>query len=131
MKPFAILKVNSFLLVSIQEEIDDSSLDRLLEELADRISALRVRGVILDLHQVDVMDSFMADSIRKVALMLRALEARAIVSGLRGSAVMTLVAFDIDMHDVEFSLDIEDAIIKLHGWLEGTARRSITGISPA
>lgn len=117
MKSFAIFRMDRFLLVSIQEEIDDISIDLLLEELASSIQSKRIQGVILDLHQVDMIDSFMAESIKKVALMLKALDAGAVVSGLRVSAVMTLIDFNISLHDVDFSLDIDDAVIKLNGLL--------------
>lgn len=113
MKPYTILKTEKLLLISIQEEIDDNHLCLLLQELGDIIKSNKARGVIIDLHQVEIIDTFFAENIKKLALMLKAFNASAVVAGITVGAVMSLIDFNIDLQGVEFALDIEDAALKL------------------
>ncbi|HID97747.1 MAG TPA: STAS domain-containing protein [Thermodesulfobacteriaceae bacterium] len=114
MVPFSIFPLGDVLLVSIQEEIDDVSLASLLDLLGITVSQRRIRGVIVDLKDVDVVDSFLAEHLWSLASMLALLHAQTVIVGLSVPVVMTLLDFDIALKGVEFALDVEQALDKLN-----------------
>ncbi len=113
MRPYSVFILGNILLVSIQEEIDDKNVQRLLGILGSLVIKHRITAVIFDLHDVEVVDTFLATNIERLADMLRLLEARVMISGLSVPAVLTLLDFKIQLRGVGFALDVEQALEKL------------------
>ena len=113
MQPYSFFSLGSMLLVSIQEEIGDVDMARLVDSLARQVRAGNIRGVIVDLQHVEVMDSYMAGFLQTMARTLNLQNARMVVVGLAVPVVMTLTAFGITFKDMEFALDVEKAVAKL------------------
>lgn len=113
MQPYSFFSLGSMLLVSIQEEIGDVEMARLVDSLARQVRAGNIRGVIVDLQHVEVMDSYMAGFLQTMARTLNLQNARMVVVGLSVPVVMTLTAFGITLKDMEFALDVEKAVARL------------------
>lgn len=113
MEPFSIFSLKDILLVSIQEEIDDLSIERLLQRLGKQISKNKTKAVIIDMHEVEVMDTFLAEHIEELVSFLNMLRSRVIVAGIQVPVALTLTDFNIRLKNVEFALDVEQAISKL------------------
>ncbi len=113
MRPYSVFILENILLVSIQEEIDDKNVQRLLGLLGSLVIRHRINAVIFDLHDVEVVDTFLATNIEKLADMLQLLEAEVMVSGLSVPAVLTLLDFEIQLKGVSFALDVEQALERL------------------
>ncbi len=113
MIPFSIFPMQDVIMVSIQEEIDDRHVSRLVKELSDRVKSGHVRHVIIDLHEVEAVDTFLAGEIEKLAAMLYFLRASTIVVGLSVPVVLTLLDFGIKFQGVEFALDVEQALSRI------------------
>jgi anti-anti-sigma regulatory factor len=113
MQPYSIFSLGSMLLVSIQEEIGDAGMSGLVDHLSRQVRAGHVRGVIVDLQHVEVMDSYMAGFLQTMARTLALQNARMVVVGLAVPVVMTLTAFGITLREMEFALDVEKAVAKL------------------
>src|ERR671932_155351 len=62
-----ILKQGSYLIASIQSALTDGEVLELRDDLADRIGRYRSRGIIIDVAALDVIDSFVARSLRTIA----------------------------------------------------------------
>ncbi len=58
MERVPILKIGSTLFVSIQIDLQDETVMRLQEDLADELVATGARGVIIDITAVEIVDSF-------------------------------------------------------------------------
>ncbi len=115
MIPFSIFPMRDVIMVSIQEEIDDRHVSRLVKELSNRVKSSHVRYVIIDLHDVEAVDTFLAGEIEKLAAMLYFLRASTIVVGLSVPVVLTLLDFGIKFQGVEFALDVEQALSRIGG----------------
>ncbi len=100
-------------MVSIQEEIDDTHIASLVKALSRRVRETHVRFVIIDLHDVEAVDTFLAGEIEKLASMLNLLRASTIVVGLSVPAVLTLLDFGIRLRGVEFALDVAQALERI------------------
>ena len=101
------------LLVSIQEEIDDAGISDLLVQVTALVQKGNIRGVIVDLKEVDVVDSYLAGHLERLAKSLKLLRAGMIVVGLKVTAVMSLLAFGIQLEGLDFALDVEQAVERL------------------
>ncbi len=120
MVPFSIFSLGEILLVSLQEEIDDSSVIALSQALSDRVKTGGIRGVIIDLNNLEVIDTFLAGHICKIASILELLNTLTVISGLGASAIVALKSFDISFgKDLSFALDSQQALEKIR---QGLAR---------
>lgn len=60
-----ILKLHEYLLISVQVDLDDQTAMQFQEDLLSKIHESGATGVVLDLTSVDIIDSFIAKSIRR------------------------------------------------------------------
>ncbi len=114
MKSFSIFHLGQILLVSLQEEIDDAQVIELLGELSDRVQAVRAEAVIVDLSDVEVMDTFLAENILKLASTMKLFRAETVVAGLGAPAITALKSFNMSFgQHLMFALDAQQALEKL------------------
>ena len=122
MEPFSVFSLGGVLLVSIEEEIDDSSVHVLLDQISEIVSRKELYGVIVDLQSLEVVDSFLADHLQQLARTLKLQDATMVIAGLAVPVVMTLLDFGIKLPDLVFALDVEQALLRLQeqgGYGEG------------
>ena len=112
--PVAILRQGDHLIASIQSDLSDSEILSFRDEIAERVGLDRARGVIVDVTALDVIDSFVARSLRSLAVMLRLRGAETVIVGIRPDVAIALVHFNIDLDPVRTALDLDDAHSVLH-----------------
>ncbi len=113
MIPFSIFPMHDVIMVSIQEEIDDRYIAMLVQELSTMVQNIHVSHVVIDFHEVEAVDTYLAGEIEKLASTLSFLMADTIVVGLSVPVVLTLLDFGIRFHGVEFALDVEQALARI------------------
>ena len=113
MLPFSVVTLGDVLLVSIQEEIDDTGISALFDTIVAKAGIRDVHGVILDLHKVEVVDSYLARHLQELAAGLKLMQTKVVVAGLCVPVVMTLLDFEIDLKGITFALDVEQAMAQL------------------
>ena len=114
MQSFSVFPLKSVLLVSIEEDIEDREIRLLQDQVSELVSQGHIFGVILDLQHLEVMDSYFAQKLEELAAMLKLLQAEVVVAGLSVPVVMTLLDFDITLPGLDFVLDAEQALVRLH-----------------
>ncbi|MCC6526344.1 MAG: ATP-binding protein [Polyangiaceae bacterium] len=87
----AILKQGRYVIATLQPSFSDDELRGLCDALVAQVVQHRVRGVIVDVTAVDVMDSCATRTVRDIGRMARECGADTIVCGMR--------------HDVAFAMD--------------------------
>jgi len=107
MERVPILKIGPVLLVSIQIELDDHSAVQLQEDLAERIVATGVHGVIIDITGLDIVDSFIGRMLSTIAAVSRVLDAETVVVGMRPAVAITLVELGLSLHGIRTALNVE------------------------
>ncbi len=118
MVPFSIFSLGNVLLVSLQEEIDDSSVIALSKALSEKVKRGKINGVVIDLSNVEVIDTFLAEHICGLASVLDLLNTRTVISGLGASAVVALKNFNISFDEsLSFALDSQQALEKIESRL--------------
>ena len=118
MKSFSLFSLGEILLVSIEEDIEDSEIQRLQNTISELAGQGTVSGIILDLQFLEVMDSYFAEQLQTLARMLKVMQANVVVAGLSVPVVMTLLDFDIFLPDLDFALDVEQALDRLQRKIE-------------
>ncbi|HVG24833.1 MAG TPA: STAS domain-containing protein [Thermoanaerobaculia bacterium] len=116
-----ILRLRSFLLVSIQIDMDDETAVLLHDDLSTAIVKHGARGVLIDISALDVVDSFIGRILGTIASTSRILDAETVVVGMQPSVAITLVELGLSLKGVRTALDIERGMDLLRaGEGEGT-----------
>ena len=106
----AVLQQGDYLIASIQSDLNDSQVLSLRDDLAERVGASRARGIIVDVGALDVIDSFVARSLRSIAVTARLRGAETVIVGIRPDVAIALVQFNLNLEPVRAALDIDEAI---------------------
>jgi rsbT antagonist protein RsbS len=108
-----ILKQGSYLIASIQAALTDSEVLELRDDLADRIGRFRSRGIIIDVAGLDVIDSFVARSLRNIARTATLRGAATVIVGIQPDVAVAMVQFRLNLEPLQTALDLEEALALL------------------
>lgn len=109
----SIQRQGSTLIASVHTALDDSELGRFEHDLIERIGEYRSRGVIIDVAALDVIDSFAALTLRRIAEMARLRGARTVVVGIQPEVAFTMVLLGMGTGGVVTALDLEEGLALL------------------
>jgi len=107
MESIPILRMGSFLLVTIQVDMHDRLAMQLQEELTERIVRDRARGVLIDISSLDMVDSFIGRTLGNIASISRLLGATTVLTGMRPAVAITMVELGIALNGVHMALNID------------------------
>ena len=119
----SIMRQGSTLIASVHTALDDSELVRFQRDLVDQIGEHRSRGVVIDVAALDVIDSFAALTLRRVAEMARLRGALTVLVGIQPEVAFAMVRLGMGTADVPTALDLEEG-------LEMLARQLDTSSTP-
>ena len=105
----AIYKVEDVLLVSIQDDITDTDIIELQDALAERISSSGVRGVVVDIGALEIVDTFVGRILAQLSGIARLLAAETYIVGMRPAVAMTLVELGMDLNESRTALTLDHA----------------------
>jgi rsbT antagonist protein RsbS len=108
-----ILKVGSFLLVTIQVDMHDRLALQLQEDLTEKISLTGARGVLIDISALEMVDSFIGRMFANIAAMARVLDAQTVVTGMQPAVAITLVELGLTLEGIRTALDVDRGIALL------------------
>lgn len=105
-----IQSIRGCLVASIQIDLTEAVLKGFRDELLDLIGRSRVRGVVLDVSGVEVMDSVDYELLRSTMSMASVMGAAPVIVGLKPGIVSALVDMEVDIRDVRAALNLDDAL---------------------
>jgi len=108
-----IIQIRNCLLVSIQIELHDRLALELQTALTERVRAQGVRGVILDVSWVEVIDSYITRILNDIGKSVRFMGADCYIVGIRPAVAMTLVEMGVELDAVSTALNLDAALEKL------------------
>jgi len=114
-----ILKQGDYLIASIQAALTDSEVLGLRDDLADQVGKFRSRGIVIDVTALDVIDSFVARSLRTIALTARLRGAETVIVGIQPDVAVAMVQFELNLEPLQTALDLEEGITVLQGATRG------------
>jgi rsbT antagonist protein RsbS len=113
-----ILKLEDFLLVSIQVDMHDQLALTLQDDLTQKIVATRARAVLIDISALEMVDSFMGRMLGNIASMSRILDAQTVVVGMRPAVAITLVELGLSLPGIRTALNVDAGLALLRAALD-------------
>lgn len=113
-----ILKLENFLLVSIQVDMHDQLALTLQDDLTQKIVATRARAVLIDISALEMVDSFMGRMLGNIAAMSRILDAQTVVVGMRPAVAITLVELGLSLPGIRTALNVDAGLTLLRATVE-------------
>jgi rsbT antagonist protein RsbS len=108
-----ILKLENYLLVSIQVDMHDQLALTLQDDLTQKIVATRARAVLIDISALEMVDSFMGRMLGNIAAMSRILDAQTVVVGMRPAVAITLVELGLSLPGIRTALNVDAGLALL------------------
>ena len=106
----AILRQGDYLIASVQSDLTDSEVLALRDDLAERVGRSRATGIVVDVTALDVIDSFVARSLRAIASTARLRGATTVVVGIRPDVAIAMVQFNLNLEPLCSALDLDEAL---------------------
>ena len=106
----SILKIEDFLLATLQEAMHDNAAIRFGDDILRRLKDTTVNGLIIDLSGIDVVDSFMGRTIGEIANSANLIGAEVVMIGLRPDVAITMVEMGISLGNVYPLLNLDLAL---------------------
>jgi rsbT antagonist protein RsbS len=88
-EPISVIKVRNVLLVTMPADPDDSTVAALQERTLEAMATYDVRGLVLDLSKVEILDSYFARTVAETAQMVGLMGGDTIIAGMRPSVAIT------------------------------------------
>lgn len=108
----AILRQDDVLIASVQSDLSDTQVLALRDELAEQVGRHRARGIVVDVTALDVIDSFVARSLRSIAVTARLRGADTVVVGIQPDVAIAMVHFNLNLDAFETALDLDQALAR-------------------
>jgi rsbT antagonist protein RsbS len=109
----AILQRGDVLIASIQSDLSDTEVVELRQELAELVGRYRLRGIVIDVGALDVIDSFVTRALRTIVLTARLLGAATVIVGLAPDVAIAMVQFRLNLEPLRVALDLDEALAML------------------
>jgi rsbT antagonist protein RsbS len=109
----AILRQGDYLIASIQSDLSDKQVLELREELADLVGKCRARGIVIDVAALDVIDSFVARSLRSIVQTAKLRGAETVIVGIQPDVAIAMVQFRLNLGQLRVILDLDEALALL------------------
>lgn len=107
MERFPIVKVGEILIVTLQTDLHDQAALALQRDLLEKIAATPVKGVLIDISVVDIVDSFMGRVLSDTAAMANIMNAIVVLVGIQPSVAITLVELGLEFKQIFTALNAD------------------------
>jgi rsbT antagonist protein RsbS len=129
MERIPVLALGPVLVVSVQGDLLDSVAAALRDDVGERVSAGGVRGVILDVSGVTLVDSYLGRVLTEIAADCSLLGAATVVAGIRPAVAITLVEMGLQLGNARMARSLEAALAMMDG-VGGSALAPAPGAGP-
>jgi rsbT antagonist protein RsbS len=109
----AILRRGDVLIASIQSDLSDTEVIELRHELAVLVGRYRVRGIVIDVGALDVIDSYVTRALRAIVLTARLRGADTVIVGISPDVAIAMVQFRLNLEPLRVALDLDEALVML------------------
>jgi rsbT antagonist protein RsbS len=117
----AILRQGNYLVASIRSDLTDTEVLALRDDLAEQAGSYETRGVVIDVAALDVIDSFVARSLRSIAMAAKLRGAETVIVGIQPDVAVAMVHFHLNLEPLRAALDLDEALALLDRLTRGGA----------
>ncbi|MEN6349396.1 MAG: STAS domain-containing protein [Syntrophomonas sp.] len=106
----SVIKIQDFLMVSMPSDPDDSTINLLQEKVLRSMEKHRVKGLILDISSVQIMDSFFARVVAETAQMVILMGGKTVIAGMQPSVAITATELGLSLGGALTALNVDLAL---------------------
>lgn len=110
-----LLRQGDVLIASIQSALSDKDMIALRERVLEVLSEERLRGVVIDVSVLDVLDSFATRTLCETASAVRLCGAETVIVGIQPEVALSMVLLGLGMADVRTALDLDAGLEAIRG----------------
>jgi rsbT antagonist protein RsbS len=110
------------LLAPLQVDLSDEAMLEIQAEILEKVSQTGVKGVIIDLTSIDILDSFMVNTLSNTGRMASLLGATTVIVGLKPELASVLVDLNLEFKDILTAITLEQGFQKLRPIIEPDER---------
>ena len=122
-----ILKVDNFLLVTIQVELHDDLAMSLQDDLTQKLLKTNSHGVLIDISALEIVDSYIGRMLSQISAIVGIMDATMVLVGMRPAVAITLVELGMTIPSVRTALNVDKGLALLRRLLDERGR---TGAAP-
>jgi rsbT antagonist protein RsbS len=108
-----IIRVGPTLLVRLHGDLEDETVLRLEHQITSEASRVDTTGVLVDVTDLILVDSFIARVIARLVAMVRLLGSDVVLVGVQPAVAITLVEMGVRMSGIATALNAERGMAKL------------------
>jgi rsbT antagonist protein RsbS len=108
-----ILKQGNYLIASLQASLSDKGWEQLRDELLERIGRFRTAGVVIDVSEMDVMDSYATRSLDGIGTMASLRGAQTVVVGIQPGVAFAMAQLGLKLANTGTALDLDAGLAVL------------------
>ena len=105
--------IDDCLIVPVRSEIDDDYLSRLTRETLRKTSGTGIRGVLIDVSAVRVLEAFHFSLLADMPKMVSLLGARAVFVGFQAGVAAALIDLEVNLENLSTVVTMVDGLAEL------------------
>ena len=105
-----LMIVERTLIVQLDPELTDRAVRTLRDRVGGTLEARSLRGLVLDLAGVNLMDSYLTRCIRDLAVSAKLMGVPTVICGVQPGVADTLVEMGLALGDVPTALNLDSAL---------------------
>lgn len=108
----SITKIDDKLIVSLNSDMDDRDMERLIGIITKRVYKSEICGVILNFSMVKLMNSYIYNVFKRISDAIELMGANVVWVGLRPGVVVSLMDLELVSHadQIRTGMNIEDGL---------------------
>lgn len=110
-----ILRQGQCLIASVQDALSDAELRDLQQRLAEQVGENGVRGVVIDVTVLDVIDSFATRTLSTIAYTVKLRGADVVIVGIQPEVAFAMVQLGLTLDAVRTALDLDEGMALVAG----------------
>jgi len=110
MEQFPVLAVGDFMMISLREDMSDTQVMNLQDELSKQVTLIRPKGVLIDISSLEIVDNFLGRMLSDIAKIVRILGAEVVIVGMQPTVAMTTVELGKTLGSVLTALNVNSGM---------------------
>jgi rsbT antagonist protein RsbS len=102
-----VMQRGNLLIAALDPEVGDDELLTLHGRLSETVGRLRARGVIVDVTELDVLDSFGTRALQSIAKTLELRGAVTVIVGIQPDVAFAMIQLGLRLDGVTTALDLD------------------------
>jgi rsbT antagonist protein RsbS len=119
----SVIRVRDVLLVTMPADPDDATVSALQERTLEAMDQHEVKGLVLDLTKVEILDSYFARTVAETAQMVGLMGGETIIAGMRPAVAITATELGVTLGRTRTALTVDRALDMAGQAHNGTRQR--------